>query len=101
MFYVYPNGSSGWSISVEPPVNQEYYEFETLPDGDGTIVYRDGELVRVPPVEPVPNEVEQNWVYDPNTNTFSEPVPTPDPRPTPSGDYNEFIAGLMEGYQNG
>lgn len=80
MFYVYPNGSSGWSISVEPPVNQEYYEFETLPDGDGTIVYRDGELVRISPVEP-------------------EPIP--DPGSTPSGDYDEFIAGLMEGYQNG
>lgn len=46
-----------------------------------------------------PNEVEQNWVYDPNTNTFSEPAP--DPGPIPSGDYDEFIAGLMEGYQNG
>lgn len=73
MFYVYPNGSSGWSISVEPPINQEYYEFETLPDGDGTIVYRDGELVRVPPVEP-----EQS-----------------------GNEYNAFLEGLMEGYQNG
>lgn len=79
MFYVYPNGSSGWSISVEPPVNQEYYKFETLPDGDGTIVYRDGELVRVPPVEPEQDET-----------------------PEQSGsEYNAFLEGLMEGYQNG
>lgn len=78
MFYVYPNGSSGWSISVEPPVNQEYYEFETLPDGDGTIVYRDGELVRVLPVEP---------------------VPTPDPGPTPSGVeiYSDIAKAIREG----
>lgn len=78
MFYVYPNGSSGWSISVEPPVNQEYYEFETLPDGDGTIVYRDGELVRVPSVEP---------------------VPTPDPGPTPSGVeiYSDIAKAIREG----
>lgn len=46
----------------------------------------------------VPDEVEQNWVYDPETGTF---VPEDFYIPTPSNNYDEFIAGLMEGYQNG
>ena len=47
-----------------------------------------------------PNEVEQNWVYDPNTNTFSEPVPTPTPvDPDPSGAeiYSDIAKAIREG----
>lgn len=46
-----------------------------------------------------PDEVDQRWVYDPETGKYSEP-PVPIP-PEPQPDYMAFIAGLWEGYNNG
>lgn len=54
MFYVYKNKSGGWSISVEPPKGVEYHEFDSIPDGDGAVYYRDGKLYR----EPIPKAQE-------------------------------------------
>lgn len=45
---------------------------------------------------------EQSWTIEFTNTEYVEPAPMPDPDPTPSsGDYDEFIAGLMEGCQNG
>lgn len=39
-------------------------------------------------------EVEQNWVYDPETNTFSTPPePPPEPEPEPSAD--DILSALL------
>lgn len=51
---------------------------EELPDGDGMLLYEDGQLAR------------RIVGYD-----------NPSSEQTPSNDYDAFLAGLMEGYQNG
>lgn len=38
-----------------------------------------------------PNEVEQGWIYDERTKTFSEPTPTPTPQPTSEEDTNAML----------
>lgn len=48
-----------------------------------------------------PDEVEQNWVYDPETGTFSEPV-EPEPVPDPELEqeptvWDELDAAYQEG----
>lgn len=48
-----------------------------------------------------PDEVEQHWVYDPDTGTFSEPVePEPVPSPEPEQEttvWDELDAAYQEG----
>ena len=80
--YAYINQIGSTVVSVELPDDvHDYIEFNEFPETGGIPYIVDGELIFVP--APV------------------EPVPTSDPGPTPSGDYDEFIAGLMEGYKNG
>lgn len=43
-----------------------------------------------------PNEVEQNWAYDPETNTFSEPTNEPEPEPEPEPTLEDRVTGLEE-----
>ena len=65
MFYIYLNPSNNWSISVEPPENVvEYYEFETLPEGEGLIAYENGKLVRYPINNQLNQEIEQPTQLD-------------------------------------
>ena len=45
-----------------------------------------------------PDEVEQHWVYDPQTGTFSEPVePEPEPEPEETTVWDELDAAYREG----
>ena len=46
-----------------------------------------------------PDNVEQGFLYDPETDTFSSP-PEPEPE-EPKPDYDAFLDGLMEGYNHG
>lgn len=38
-----------------------------------------------------PDEVEQRWVYDPETQTFSPPPPKPEPAPTDTEIINTLL----------
>lgn len=45
-----------------------------------------------------PDNVQPNWIYDPSTNTFSEPVPTPvDPDPSGAEIYSDIAKAIREG----
>ena len=38
-----------------------------------------------------PDEVDQHWVYDPETQTFSSPPPKPEPAPTDTEILNTLL----------
>lgn len=45
-----------------------------------------------------PDEVEQGWVYDPETGAFSESAETPEPEPEQTPDvWDELAAAIREG----
>lgn len=45
-----------------------------------------------------PYEVEEGWVYDPETGAFSTPAETPEPEPEQTPDvWDELAAAIREG----
>lgn len=68
-------------------------------DGDTIVGYHQTDKVLQPPAIEVTKEkfIELGLYIEP----IQMPDPDPDPNPGTSSEYDEFIAGLMEGYQNG
>lgn len=68
------------------------------PDLDTPPVYGptpDGTPVTVAPI-PEGSECTYNWIYDPETQTFSEPVyPDPEPAPEPEPTIEEQLAEVL------
>ena len=69
--------------------------FYIYKDGDTIVGWHQTDKVLPPPaIEVTKEEFIELGLY-------VEPAPTPDPNPSTSSEYDEFVAGLMEGYQNG